>query len=178
MEKKALRQFGLTALDWLYAHPEIKREKEAQILAAFFAHSLWKEAQTIGVIRALAIELDTTPIFQQAWLEGKQVVVPKVMDKALQFGVVTPQTLFKTSPFGIEEPVSAQWLDAAAIDLLIVPGLIFTLSGFRIGFGGGFYDRLLATYAGRTCSLVFSEQVQEHWVQERFDQRIETLFIR
>lgn len=58
-----------------------------------------------------------------------------------------------------------------------MPGIVFTLEGFRIGFGGGYYDRFLEQYQGETCSLVFSEQIQENWQVEPFDLPVKRLFI-
>ena len=45
------------------------------------------------------------------------------------------------------------------IDLLVVPGLIFGPTGYRIGYGGGFYDRFLTTFNNDTVSLIFSDQI-------------------
>ena len=45
------------------------------------------------------------------------------------------------------------------VDLCVVPGRVFNRSGYRIGWGGGYYDRFLASYAGQTLSLAYSVQV-------------------
>jgi len=52
---------------------------------------------------------------------------------------------------------------------LIVPGLVFNEKGYRIGFGGGFYDRFLADYHGKTVSLAFDFQVMKEIPTESFD---------
>ena len=62
------------------------------------------------------------------------------------------------------------------IDLIVVPGLLFSSRGFRIGFGGGFYDRYLADYQGETCSLVFSEQLYDDWEVEDFDIPVQKIY--
>lgn len=180
MEKEKIRMLGLEIVKWLSQHPQLKQEKEATIYQELFASDLWRNAKTIGVIRSLPIEFDTSKVFQQAFLEEKQLVVPRsIKGQGMQFHKVNQQTEYVVSSFGVEEPAeTAPKVTPAAIDLLIVPGLIFTLAGYRVGFGGGYYDRYLADFSGNTCSLVFSEQVQEQWQPEPFDQKIGKLFIK
>ena len=67
-------------------------------------------------------------------------------------------------------------IDKEEIDLIVVPGLLFSSRGFRIGFGGGFYDRYLADYQGETCSLVFSEQLYDDWEVEDFDIPVQKIY--
>jgi len=180
VEKAQLRKVGLQALKWLHSQPAIKQQKEMLILAAFFADELWQQAQTIGLIRSLSIEFSTAEIFQQAQIAGKQLAVPRSgTNKELLFHQVTPETNYELSSFGVEEPnEQAPLIEKTALDLLIVPGVIFTTSGYRIGFGGGYYDRYLTDFTGRTCSLVFSEQIQENWQPEIFDRQVEKIFFK
>ena len=63
--------------------------------------------------------------------------------------------------FGLLEPIEAEtdFVAKDNIDLLIVPGIAFTEPGYRTGVGGGYYDRYLQHYQGRTVSLAFHEQI-------------------
>lgn len=73
------------------------------------------------------------------------------------------------SSFGVEEPLVFEKVVKDEIDLLIVPGLIFSSEGYRIGFGGGYYDRFLKDFQGPTVSLAFGEQIRDDWQPENFD---------
>ena len=105
-----------------------------------FASQQWQQAQTIGMIRSLPLELSTQPIFERAMQESKQVAVPRTFKGGkMHFYQVFPETVYDTSAFGVEEPpLTAAEITATAIDLLIVPGIVFNRAGYRIGFGGGF----------------------------------------
>ena len=62
---------------------------------------------------------------------------------------------------GVREPIAGKPIPVDFIDIVIVPGLGFTRSGFRIGRGMGFYDRFLATpeFIGISCGMAFEEQI-------------------
>jgi len=178
VEKTHLRKLGLANLKWLHKQSEVKAKKEQDISQALFNDFYWKKAQTIAVTKPLDFEFDTHILLDQGWQEGKQIVMPIAGAKRqLTFHSITPETIFKKSLFGVEEPVAAPEVSAEVIDLVVVPGIVFTLEGFRIGFGGGYYDRFLEQYQGETCSLVFSEQIQENWQVEPFDLPVKRLFI-
>lgn len=168
MDKKELREYGIATLKQL--HPNQKKAKERKIHSLLFSSQNWIEAKNIGVIRSLPFEFDTTPIFEKAYQLNKNVAVPKVENKELYFYQVDENTSYTLSTFGVEEPNSQLLIDE--LDLVIVPGLVFSSKGYRIGFGGGFYDRFLSTFKGATISLVFSQQLRDDWQPEVFDRPV------
>ena len=79
----------------------------------------------------------------------------------MEFVVYDPKQLAKTS-FGLLEPQGdLEVVEPSQIDLIHVPGLAFTREGYRIGYGGGYYDRYLEHFAGHTMSTIYPCQVQE-----------------
>ena len=58
---------------------------------------------------------------------------------------------------------------------MVVPGVAFTRDGRRLGFGGGYYDRYLANYRGKTISLALPTQVADagEWAREEHDQPVD-----
>lgn len=179
MVKNSIRQAGLHRLKELQQNIELKRRKENEISQLLFNDDLWKKSNVIALTKPMEIEFDTSAILKQGWSQGKQMVMPKVIgDGQMTFYRILSETIFKKSSFGIEEPIDAQPITVEAIDLLVVPGVVFKRQGFRIGFGGGYYDRLLLKFQGASCSLVFKEQIREDWQEESFDIAVEKLFIR
>ncbi|MEO1772843.1 5-formyltetrahydrofolate cyclo-ligase [Candidatus Enterococcus ferrettii] len=177
MEKSKIRQLMIEKLNKI-AVDERRQEQVESIYRQFFQSDLWLSATSIAVTIATDFEFPTAPLIQQAFLEGKKIAVPKSLPKRqLVFYWIDKTTSFELSNFGVEEPVSGNKAQPEELDLVIVPGLIFKENGYRIGFGGGFYDRFLADYSGKTASFVFVEQLMESWEREPFDLPVQRLFI-
>jgi 5-formyltetrahydrofolate cyclo-ligase len=93
-------------------------------------------------------EVDTRPIFQRVWSEFPDVetVVPRINHgrnelESLRYG---PDTELTFNRWQIGEPVHQDRVEAAEIDIVLVPLLCFDRCGHRVGYGKGYYDRLLA----------------------------------
>ena len=97
-------------------------------------------------------------LIDQAQADGKRVLVPKVIGPGqMVFLPYDPEHL-QESYFGVLEPSRGQVFSKEAIDLIHVPGLAFNAKGYRIGHGGGYYDRYLADYQGATVSTIYDFQ--------------------
>lgn len=177
MDKTLLRQKAVEKLKNLANQTDKKQKKEQQITTLLFHSKIWKEAKTVGMVRSQSFEFSTSPIIAKALSQGKKVVVPKTLpERQLSFYEIDENTSYQLSDFGIEEPVNNLIVAKNEIDLLIVPGLIFSNRGYRIGFGKGYYDRFLQDFTGKTCALVFSEQLNNDWQPEKFDQPITRVY--
>ena len=87
----------------------------------------------------------------------------------MTFHTYDPEHLIR-HPFGMEEPASS--LPAVApdsIDLVLVPGLAFDRSGWRLGYGGGYYDRFLMTCSGESVGISFDAMLFEHLPHGEYD---------
>jgi 5-formyltetrahydrofolate cyclo-ligase len=75
--------------------------------------------------------------------------------------ITSLQTGLTTTERGLREPETGKPIPTNLIDLVVVPGLGFTVTSYRIGRGMGFYDRFLAQseFVGLSCGLAFEEQV-------------------
>ena len=67
-------------------------------------------------------------------------------------------------------------MDASQIDLIHVPGLVFRTKGYRIGYGGGYYDRYLEHFSGHTLSTVYPCQIQD-FISENHDIPVQEVLI-
>ena len=127
----------------------------------FLNHPFYQEAKVIATYLSFPHEFQTQGLIDQALKDGKKVLIPKTYPKGrMEFVVYNPQQLKKTS-FGLLEPQGdLEVVDTSRIDLIHVPGLAFTIEGYRIGYGGGYYDRYLENFAGQTMSTIYPCQIQ------------------
>ncbi|MEN9821602.1 MAG: hypothetical protein RLZ04_28 [Actinomycetota bacterium] len=116
-------------------------------------------------------EPDTDPLFARLAVDGKRLLLPRV--EGPDIVVCDGAGPMQTSGYGVSEPTGPA-LGADVVDLVIVPGLAFTLDGGRLGYGGGFYDRFLPTLRNGVISVgvCFDEQVVDHLPVEAHDIRV------
>ena len=141
---------------------EQKRAMDRALTERFLHHPFYQEAKNIATYLSFPHEFQTQELIEQALKDGKKVLIPKTYPKGrMEFVVYHPQQLVKTS-FGLLEPQGdLEVVEPSQIDLIHVPGLAFTTEGYRIGYGGGYYDRYLEHFAGHTMSTIYPCQVQE-----------------
>ncbi|MEL3957869.1 5-formyltetrahydrofolate cyclo-ligase [Caldifermentibacillus hisashii] len=154
-------------------------EKSSLIAEKLFKTEEWNKAKMIGITISRFPEVSTYPIIERAWSEEKLVAVPKCIpsSRALQFYTIHNFSEVEKGYFGLYEPLpkKAEKTDPAKIDLLFVPGLAFTKNGFRLGYGGGYYDRFLPNFTGESIVLSFQEQLVDWLPFEEYDYQLKKI---
>jgi 5-formyltetrahydrofolate cyclo-ligase len=123
-------------------------EKSALIVDRLLMLDEYIDARSIMVYLACRSEVQTGGLVARALADGKRVTVPvtDTVNKSLTPSIITdfPGGL-QAGPYGIPEPKpqAVRPLDPAVLDIVIVPGIVFDKSGYRIGYGYGYYDRFL-----------------------------------
>ena len=156
---------------------EQKQAMDQALTDQFLKHPFCQEAKVIATYLSFPHEFQTQELIEQALRDGKKVLIPKTYPKGrMDFVVYNPQQLVKTS-FGLLEPQGdLEVVDASQIDLIHVPGLAFTTEGYRIGYGGGYYDRYLEHFSGHTLSTIYPCQVQQ-FMPENHDIPVQEVLI-
>lgn len=159
MLKKTLRQTVLAQLK--SQDRQLKAERDQDLLAKILASSAYQEAKVLATYLAFDHEFDTSLLIAQAQKDGKTVLVPKTYGQGRMIFVVYDEADLALTKFGLLEPQSEQAVDKSQIDLIHVPGVVFNQKGFRIGYGGGYYDRYLADYEGATLATIYDFQAAD-----------------
>ncbi len=177
MEKKEIRKrvlHDLRALD-----KSTYEQYSFEIARKLYQLPIWKRASTIALTISRSPEVDTWQIIRNGWLEGKRIVAPKCLPESKQmvFRQITSFEQLESVYFGLYEPQKMQTeeIKKQEIELMIVPGVAFNKQGYRIGFGGGYYDRYLENFNGETLSLAFSLQILQELPIEKHDIPVQSI---
>lgn len=105
----------------------------------------WRAARLPCAYVSFGGEASTREILRGAFAAGREVVAPRAAGESLRLFRIRGFGDLQPGRFGIEEPASGcPEVDPAAVDFFVIPGLAFDRRGCRVGFGKGYYDRLLA----------------------------------
>ena len=172
MDKTALRKQirdkkrAMTPQQIEYASRDLGRQ--------FAASSLYREAKTIYGYLPYNQEVRTVPMLEQALRDGKRVAVPKVYGNEMKFIYLDDLSKVEKGYSGIPEPILDGPVADDATALVLMPGLAFDPQGHRIGYGGGFYDKFLASEPDHpTLALCYDFQMLPHLETEEFDMPVD-----
>jgi 5-formyltetrahydrofolate cyclo-ligase len=163
-EKAELRKRILAAREAL--DPSLRRVHAARITQRLIALPAYREARCVMAYVGFGTEFDTAPFVADVLARGKSLVLPRVerAARALRLHAVRdPATELAAGVWGIREPRPDLCAEVApeAVDFVLVPGVAFTARCERLGYGGGYYDRLIPGFAGRAALVVaaYSPQI-------------------
>ena len=168
MDKKELRS-QIRAKKRAMTEAEIV-EKSEKLGRLFTASPLYQNAKTIYGYLPYNQEVRTIPMLEQALRDGKRVAVPKVVGDEMVFICMDDLSKVEKGYAGIPEPVADGPIADDTGALVLMPGLAFDPDGHRIGYGGGFYDKFLASEPNHpTLALCYDFQMLPHLETEEFD---------
>lgn len=142
-----------------------------------FNYDKYENAENIGIVLSMPHEVNTYYIINYALEQGKRVYVPETnyQSKEMTFKQLYSLDDIETDEKGIHYSTSDSKC-TNELDLVIVPGVAFRKDGYRIGYGGGFYDRFLSENPSPTVSLLYNFQLT-HFEINDYDQPVDHLII-
>lgn len=118
--------------------------------------NIFRESETVLTYMPIQSEVDLTPLLERH--TQKRWILPRILpkeDHRIVFHRYDARYLIR-HPFGMEEPAShLPVILPEEIELTLVPGLAFDRFGWRLGYGGGYYDRFLKGFQGIRAGITF-----------------------
>jgi 5-formyltetrahydrofolate cyclo-ligase len=156
--KTSLRKQVAQARDGLSR--EAREFKSREVEKRLYSLPEFRAAGAIMFFASFRSEVDTVTMIRHVLAAGKRVFLPKVKGRDLAlFEIKDFDRDTAPGAWDIPEPRETMPVTIHEVDLMIVPGLAFDENGNRLGYGAGFYDRILPTYRRMTVALAFEEQI-------------------
>lgn len=158
-----------------------REAKDTLIKERLFSISEFIRAKAIFFFASFRSEVSTLPLIEEAFRLGKRVVLPLVNNKARELRLYEIKDLSEVSPgfMGIPEPDVPQGreTDVNDVDLIIMPGAAFDHIGNRLGYGAGYYDKLLSGLKRKIplLALAYEEQIADLIPSEPHDIKVDMI---
>ena len=159
MDKKELRSRVRAALKQM-SEAE-KAQHSTMIALALVVHPSVRDARVLALFSPLPDEPQIGEIID-ILAEGRTVLLPRIEGEVMNFYKYSPSSLHKGA-FGIMEPAEGTPAIPSEIDVMVVPGVVFTPDGKRMGRGKGFYDRYMSQpgFRARKIGVCYAQQIAD-----------------
>lgn len=157
---------------------EEREASDAALFARFLALPEVEAARTIFAFWGIPEkEPDTSRLIAALTARGKEIGLPRMLPgHRMEVRRYDPARPLVSVSFGILEPgQGCPILSKEDIDLVLVPGVCYDRRGYRLGFGGGYYDRWLADFPGYRVGLCREKVLRDRVPTEAHDSRVDRL---
>lgn len=172
MNKSTIRSH-IAELRKLLSHEDIEKLSSENI-RYFLNLKDVAEAKSILLYAALPKEVQTSPLMDNLYTK-KQIWLPKVVGNELEVRAYEGKLSLQRGHFGVPEPTGPLCPNPTDIDIVLVPGVAFSRSGARMGYGKGFYDRLLPKLYAKKIGFAFDFQIFDCIPTEAHDEHMDLI---
>lgn len=171
--KRALRRRVRAVRDALSSEERARRSEA--VATNLFALPEVSGASTVMAFWSFGSEVDTQPIIRRLADEGRRVALPRVEGRTMLAVTYRPGHPMTEASFGAMEPTDGEVVPPEAVDVVVAPGLAFDRLGYRVGYGGGFYDRLFRRTRPDSVKIgvCFAVQVVDEVPHRRGDRHVD-----
>jgi len=175
MNKKELRENALRIRNGFTGQQILVSSEE--MIQKLIEHTWYRECSTLFTYVSMDREVQTRKLIEKGIRDGKRVCVPRVVPRQqmLAVPITNPAVELEKGFYGVLEPIAQlPSVSPQEVDLVIVPGLIFDREGYRIGYGGGYYDKYLENLPShcRTVGLAFHTLITDRIPREAHDKKV------
>lgn len=157
--------------------PEYIESANFAIYSKLISLTEYKTAKNIFCYYSVRNEVNTHKIIEKIFLDGKRLFLPLVLVNGVMEAVeVKDMSNLAPGALGIPQPpFSGTRLRSSAGDLAVIPALAFDKKRYRLGQGGGYYDRFLKAWSGVTVGICYSRLLREKIPIEPHDIKVDIL---
>jgi 5-formyltetrahydrofolate cyclo-ligase len=139
------------------------------------ATATYQEARTVLLFYSFGSEIPTAGVIQRSLDSGKRVFLPLLESGRMLAAELRPGDSLAATAYGPKEPSNRVPIDPDEIGLVVAPGLGFDREGYRLGYGGGHYDRYLASLPASAprIGIAFHQQLMEELPHDAGDERLD-----
>jgi 5-formyltetrahydrofolate cyclo-ligase len=154
---------------------EDTRKRASQIICEKIeGWTIFQQSEVVLTYMPIKSEVDLMPLLashpQKCWALPR--IIPEENNRMV-FHPYTPDGLVE-HPFGMAEPAPhLPIVQPAEIQLVLAPGLAFDRLGWRLGYGGGYFDRFLENFSGISAGIIFHALLLDNLPHGVFDQRMQ-----
>ncbi len=149
-----------------------KNQLDGAIYSRLIATYQYRECKVLLIYASTAIEVDTSRIINHALQNGRRVALPRCIKgtRDMVFHYITDIGQLESGAFGVMEPQEhlPEWQQSDG-GLAVVPALMLDGYGYRLGYGGGYYDRFLSGFKGDTVGITYSANYCNRLNHGRYD---------
>ncbi len=129
----------------------------------------FKKAKTVLLYYPIKGEPDITPLFYEIKERKGRVAFPKIKGDEIEAVEVNDLEDLRKGKFNIPEPAGGGKISPEELDIVFVPGIVFDMELYRIGFGKGFYDRFLKNVKCPKVGVAYSFQIVNSFPHSPWD---------
>ena len=156
-----------------------KSTLDNKILNKLLSEKVFFDCETVLTYISTEIEVDTIEFIKHCLEIGKKVAVPKCINgtRQMDFYLINSLDDLEKATFSVLEPKANKCskLTDYSNSICIIPGLVFDLKGYRLGYGKGYYDRFLSYYDGIKVGLCYSFCIISKLIKGKFDKSVDIL---
>lgn len=177
VEKNIFREKSKEYREHLSAGEKMRLDKK--ISNRFVNLWFFRDCDLLMTYVSNPIEVDTTLIIQQALINGKKVAVPYCISgtRNIDYYIINSLDDLVSGAFGVMEPVVEKCKKLETFDgaLCIVPALSYDISGYRLGFGKGYFDRFLADIDIKKIGICYDSCIFDGLPRGRYDKKVDMI---
>ncbi len=128
----------------------------------------FRNAQKIGAYYPIGSEIPTQDIIQDVLSNGKEMCLPRVVGKEIEFRKISDFSSLERGSFDIMEPHQECPVENN-LDVMLVPAIGMSPKGVRLGYGHGYYDRFLSKNKTTTIALTLEKQIVKNIPKSDYD---------